>query len=126
MSLVKKPAKTEKQLAANRRNQKLCNAPVTDERRERIRAALRRFGYNVQAEDLAMRALGEDPADFQELLETLWEEWNPVGTLQEGVVIRLARVLWLMNRADRSRRRATRCAAPRAPTKRATTGCTPA
>ena len=80
----------------------LCNAPVTDERREGIRAALRRFGYNVQAEEIAMRALGEDPADFRELLEALWEEWNPVGSVQEGMVIRLARVMWLMNRADRS------------------------
>ena len=95
MSLVKKPEMTEKKVAANRRNQKLCNAPVTDERRERIRAALRRFGFNAQAEEVAMRGLGEDPADFQELLEALWEEWNPVGSLQEGVVIRLARVMWL-------------------------------
>jgi len=50
MSLVKKHEMTEKKLAANRRNQQLCNAPVPDERRERIRAALRRFGYNVPAE----------------------------------------------------------------------------
>ena len=90
MSLIRKHEVTEKQLAANRENQKLCNAPVTDERRERIRAALRRFGYNVQAEEIAMRGLGEDPADFQELLEALWEEWNPVGSVQEGVVIRPA------------------------------------
>ena len=48
-----------------------------------------------------MRALGEDPAQFQELLEVLWEEWNPAGGSQEGVVIRLARALWLVNRADR-------------------------
>jgi hypothetical protein len=102
MSLIKKHEITEKKLAANRENQKLCNAPVTDERRERIRAALRRFGYNVQAEEIAMRALGENPADFQELLEALWEEWNPVGSLQEGVVIRLTRSMWLANRADRS------------------------
>jgi hypothetical protein len=102
MSLVKKPEMTEKKVAANRRNQNLCNAPQADERRERIRAALRRFGYNVQAEEVAMRALGEDPADFQELLEALWEEWNPVGSVQEGLVIRLARAMWLMNRADRA------------------------
>jgi hypothetical protein len=102
MSLIKKHEMTERQLAANRENQKLCNAPVTDERRERIGAALRRFGYSVQAEEMAMRGLGEDPADFQELLEALWEEWNPVGSVQEGVVIRLARVMWLMNRSDRS------------------------
>jgi hypothetical protein len=48
-----------------------------------------------------MRALGEDPAHFQRLLEGLWEEWNPAGALQEGVVIRLARALWLVSRADR-------------------------
>jgi hypothetical protein len=101
MALIKKQL-TEKQLAANRENQKLCNGPVVDERRERVRAALRRYGYNVQAEEIAMRALGEDPADFQELLEALWEEWNPVGSLPEGVVIRLARVMWLANRSDRA------------------------
>jgi hypothetical protein len=102
MSLIKKHEMTEKQLAANRENQKLCHAPVTDERRERIRAALLCFGFNAQAEEMAMRALGEDPAYFQKLLERLWEEWNPVGSLQEGLVIRLARVMWLANRSDRS------------------------
>jgi hypothetical protein len=101
MSLVKKLKMTKKKLAANRRNQNLCHSPVREERRERIRAALLRFGFNLQAEELAMRALGEDPAQFQELLEVLWEEWNPAGGSQEGVVIRLARALWLVNRADR-------------------------
>ena len=101
MSLVKSPRMTEKKVAANQRNQKLAHDSVTDERRERIRAALLRFGFNAQAEEMAMRALGEDPAHFQELLEGLWEEWNPAGGLQEGVVIRLARAMWLMNRADR-------------------------
>ena len=92
---------TERKVAANRWNQKLCHGSVADERRERIRTALLRFGFNAGAEETAMRALGEDAADFQELLEALWEEWNPVGGLQEGIVIRLARALWLMNRADR-------------------------
>ena len=48
-----------------------------------------------------MRALGEDPAQFQELLEGLWETYDPIDTAQEGLVIRLARATWLMNRADR-------------------------
>jgi hypothetical protein len=100
MSLVKSPRLTKKKAAANRKNQELCH-PVADERRARIRAALLRFGYDVQAEEIAMRALGEDPAQFQKLLEGLWEEYNPVGPSQEGVVIRLARALWLANRADR-------------------------
>ena len=88
-------------MAANRRNQNLCNGPVMDEGRERIRAALLRFGFDAQAEEIAMRALGEDPAHFQELLEVLWEEWKPAGGLQEGVMIRLARAMWLTHRADR-------------------------
>jgi hypothetical protein len=92
---------TEKHLAANRRNQKLCNAAVTAEGRERIRAAHLRHGFYTQAEEVALRALGEDPAQYQQLLEQLWEEWQPVGAMQEGLVIRLRRCLWLTNRADR-------------------------
>jgi len=98
MSLVKSPRMTEKKVAATRRNQKRSH---TARRRERIRAALLRHGYDVQAEEVAMRALGEDPAQFQELLEVLWEEWNPTGGLQEGLVIHLAQCTWLMNRAVR-------------------------
>jgi hypothetical protein len=98
MSLVKSPRMTEKKVAATRRNQKHSH---TAGGRERIRAALLRHGYDVQAEEVAMRALGEDPAQFQELLEVLWEEWNPSGGLQEGLVIQLAQATWLMNRAIR-------------------------
>jgi hypothetical protein len=101
MSLIKRHEMTEKHLAANRRNQQLCNGVLTDDGRERIRAAHLRHGFYSQAEEVAMRALGEDPAQFQELLQVLWEEWNPAGGLQEGLVIRLARATWLMNRADR-------------------------
>jgi len=101
MSLVKKPEMTEKKLAAIRRNQKLSHGPVTEEGRERIRTALLRHGFDVPAEEVAMRALGEDPAQFQELLAGLWEEHNPIGPSQEGLVIRLARATWLQNRADR-------------------------
>jgi hypothetical protein len=101
MSLIKKHEMTEKQLAANRRNQKLCHVPLTDEGRERIRAAHLRHGFYAPAEEVAMRALGEDPAHFQELVEGLWETYNPNDAAQEGMVIRLARALWLMNRAAR-------------------------
>ena len=101
MPLIKNREMTEKQLAAIRRNQKLSHGPVTAEGRERIRAAHLRHGFYAQAEEVAMRALGEDPAQFQELLEGLWETYNPTDAAQEGLVIRLARATWLMNRADR-------------------------
>jgi len=48
-----------------------------------------------------LHSLGEEPAHFQELLEGLWETYHPTDAAQEGLVIRLARATWLMNRADR-------------------------
>jgi hypothetical protein len=101
MSLIKKHEKTKKQLTANRRNIKLSHGPVTDEGLERIRAAHLRHGFYAQAEEVALHALGEEPAHFQELLEGLWKTYNPSDAAQEGLVIRLARATWLMNRADR-------------------------
>ena len=101
MSLIKKPEMTEKKVAANARNRKLAHGPATDKGRERIRAAHLRHGFYSQAEEAALRALGEDPAQYQQLLEDLWEEWQPVGAIQEGLVIRLRRCMGLTNRADR-------------------------
>ena len=71
------------------------------EGRERIRAAHLRHGFYAQAEEVALRALGEDPAQFQELLERLWEKWNPTDALQEKLVARLARAVWRLDRSDR-------------------------
>jgi len=101
MSLIKRKPLTEKKLAAIRQNQKLCHGTLTAEGRLRIRAAHLRHGFYAQAEEVALRSLGEEPAQFQQLLEGLWEEFNPSGSMQEGLVIRLARAMWLMNRADR-------------------------
>jgi hypothetical protein len=102
MSLVKKLTMTEKKVAANRLNGSLSQGPVTAEGKERSAAAHRRHGLYAGAQDVALRCLGEDPARFEELLEGLYEEFTPVGTLQKELVNRLARVLWLVERADRS------------------------
>jgi len=92
---------TNEKVSANERNRRLAHGPVTDDGRERIRAAHLRHGFYAQDEEVAMRALGEDPAHFQELVEGLWETYTPTDAAQEGLVIRLARATWLMNRADR-------------------------
>jgi hypothetical protein len=92
---------TEKKVAANARNRKLTHGPATVEGRERIRGALLRHGFYAPAEEVAMRALGEDPTHYQELLEELWETYQPTDGAQEGLVIHLTRSTWLMNRAVR-------------------------
>ena len=102
MSLIKKPEMTDKKVAANRRNQSLCNGPVTTEGKARIAAAHLRHGFYAKAREVALPCLGEDPAHFEELLQGLIEEFRPVGTLQRELVNRLARVWWLIERTDRS------------------------
>jgi hypothetical protein len=102
MSLVKKPTMTEEKIAANRTNGSHSQGPATPEGKERMAAAHLRHGFYAKAQEAALRGLGEDPAHFEELLEGLRQEFTPVGALQEELVIRLARVLWLADRADRS------------------------
>jgi hypothetical protein len=101
MSLIEKEV-TEKQLAANRRNGSQSQGPATAEGKERVGAAQFRHGFYAQAQEAALLNLGEDPAHFEELLAGLRQEFTPAGTLQEKLVIRLARVLWLVDRCDRS------------------------
>jgi hypothetical protein len=101
MSLRKKQTMTQKKIAANQRNGRGSHGPATPEGRERIRNAHLRHGFYAQAEEVAMRALGEDPAHYQELVEGLWETYHPTDAAQEGLVIHLARCTWLMNRAVR-------------------------
>ena len=101
MALIKKRELNEKQLAAIRSNQKHSHGAATAEGRERIRAAHLRHGFYAQAEGIALRSLGEEPENFQDLVEGLWDTYNPTDVAQEGLVIRLARSTWLMNRADR-------------------------
>ncbi len=102
MSLIKRPYMTEKKLAANRSNGGRSLGPATKEGMEICATARLRHGLYAQAQETALAGLGEDPADFEELLAGLREEFTPAGAFQERLVNRLARVLWLVERADRS------------------------
>ena len=101
MSLVKKPILTPRRLAANRSNGRLSCGPATPEGIERMRAANLRHGFYSQAQGEALRALGEDPAEFEHLLESLMATWEPADHFQTRLVSRLARALWRMERGDR-------------------------
>ena len=125
MPLVKKPAITERKIAANQRNGRHSQGPATPEGKERSGAARLRHGLFAQAQDVALRCLGEDAADFEELVVGLRQEFTPKGALQEKLVARLARVLCLVDRST-ALRRGRHCAAPRARIADATTACTPA
>jgi hypothetical protein len=88
-------------MAANRRNAIRSQGPITDEGKARVAAAQLRHGFYAQSPEVPLDSLGEDVGRYEELLEGLRRDFPPTGTLEEQLVSRLARVLWLMDRAER-------------------------
>ena len=101
MSLIQKHKMTEKKLAANRANARRSRGAATPAGKARAAAANLRHGYYSQSAEVALAALGEDPAEFQRRLESLLATWQPANALEMGLVMRLARALWRMERFDR-------------------------
>ncbi len=101
MSLLRKRTLTPQRLAAFQSNGRHSCGPATPEGIERIRAANLRHGFYSQAQGEALRALGEDPAEFEHLLESLIATWQPADEFESRLVTRLARALWRMERGDR-------------------------
>jgi hypothetical protein len=101
MSLLKKQKITPRKLAANRANARLSRGPATPEGREHMRAAHLRHGFYSQAGGGPLPALGEDPAEFQALVDSLLEAWQPADAFEESLVRQLASALWRKDRAVR-------------------------
>jgi hypothetical protein len=101
MSLIKKPRMTEKKLAAVRKMQKLSHGPATPEGRARICDAHLRHGFYSKSDEVALRALGEDPDDFRELLEGLADDRTAAAALRKSLGEHMARAFWRMRRAYR-------------------------
>ncbi len=101
MSLTRRPTMTAKRIAANRANGKLSRPPRTAGARARKEAAKVRHGFYAHGQSEVLLALGEDPVQFQELLDSLFETWQPENLQEMTLVLRLARAVWRMDRADR-------------------------
>jgi len=74
---------------------------VTEEGRERIRAANLKHGYFSVMADEAIAALGEDPDDLKSLEQGAIEQWKPEGDFEYRLVQNLARALWKLERDER-------------------------
>ena len=101
MPLVNGPTLTPKKLAVNRANAQLSRGPITLEGLIRLRDSRIKHGAYARDSEEALRALGEDPKDFEALLESLKACWQPANGLEELLVKRLARAIWRTERNDR-------------------------
>ena len=99
MSLVHKPEMTEENLAAHRANGSQSQGAVTPEGKARVAAVNLRHGFYSQAPNGALTALGEDPQEYAELMNSL--ENNLAEGLKSELVQRIGRALWRMKRAER-------------------------
>ena len=91
------PAVTsQKQIAANRRNAARSTGPRTEEGKAESRMNSLRHGLLAER---VMVVEDGDLQDFIELQEHLLEELEPLGRLEEGLVDRIASLLWRLDRA---------------------------
>jgi hypothetical protein len=99
MSLIRKQTMTEKNAAARRVNGPKSRGPVTPRGKANSAAANLRHGFYSKAPQEVLAALGEDPADFARLEESLHN--NLAEGLGRELVSRVVRTLWRMQRAER-------------------------
>ena len=88
-------------MAAKRSNGRKSRGPATAAGKARAAAANVQHGYYSKAAEVALTALGEDPAEFKRRLDSLVETFAPGNALEMGLVYRNARALWRMDRYDR-------------------------
>ena len=101
MSLMPKRRLTAKKLAANRANGPRSRGAVTPAGRARAAAANLRHGYYSKSAEVALTALGEDPAEFRRRLDSLIDTYQPAGALEMSLVYGIACGLWRMERFHR-------------------------
>lgn len=99
MSLTAKRRTTAKKLAANRANGRKSRGAVTPAGRARAAQANLRHGFYAQAQNGAIAALGEDPAEYAGLMKSLQD--NLVEGLGGELVQQIGDTLWRMKRASR-------------------------
>ncbi len=101
MSLMPKRRLTAKKLAAIRSNGRRSRGPVTSAGKARAAAANLRHGYYAKGTEVALIALGEDPAEFQRRLDSLIDTYQPADALEMSLVYGIACGLWRMERFHR-------------------------
>ncbi len=88
---------TRKQIEANRRNSHRSTGPKT--RTGKAASKINAIKHGLLAADFVVR--DEDPVEFAGVLESLIDEFQPQGPLEEQLVERVAACMWRLRRLYR-------------------------
>lgn len=88
---------SEKQIAANRRNAQASTGPRTGPGKARV--AQNAVQHGLTAERVILP--GEDPGDFQQFRDELWNALAPCGALEEVLAATVVAQAWRQRRIVR-------------------------
>ncbi len=88
---------TQKQIETNRRNSRRSTGPKT--RTGKAASKMNAMKHGLLAEQVVVR--GENPVEFAGVLESLIDEFQPQGPLEEQLVERVAACMWRLRRLYR-------------------------
>ena len=95
-------AVTEKKIEANRANSKSSTGPKTEIGRRISRFNAVTFGLFAKHVVIAICDGDSPEAEFQALINGLHQEFQPVGILEEWLVVKIAESMWRLRRATRA------------------------
>ncbi|MHC4292221.1 MAG: hypothetical protein ACYSTR_08425 [Planctomycetota bacterium] len=90
-------AVSEKQLIANRQNAQKSTGPITAAGKAVSSQNATRHGLCAEK----MVVPGEDPVEFDQFRDQLFQEFAPVGVLESRLTAQIAAALWKFQRTDR-------------------------
>ena len=88
---------TQKQIEANRQNSRKSTGPKTPAGKAESKKNAMKHG--LLAEEVVVR--DEDPVEFAGAIESLFDEFQPQGSLEEQLVERVAACMWRLRRIYR-------------------------
>ena len=101
-STYRKPPASERRIQANRRNALRSTGPKTERGKRTV--ARNAIKHGILAREVVITAGNgkESSEEFQALVEQLWEQYEPVGVVEELLVKRIAACWWRTARVLRA------------------------
>src|ERR1017187_1905393 len=98
----RKPPTSERKIQANRKNALRSTGPKTERGKRTVARNAIKHGFLAREVVITAGNGKESSEEFQALVEQLWEQYEPVGVVEELLVKRIAACWWRTARVLRA------------------------